>query len=260
MTRSGGLPAETLFATTLQDQGYTNSGDYSTNISNLAVAFALNQTQATVAVSITNDTVVESNETFGMIVQRNTSDPITTYLAKTTFTIIDNDTVGTTTTYSISNAATVGEGAGTLSFTVTRSGGLPAETIFASTTQNQGSTNNGDYTGLPNQPVVFALNQTQATVTVTIINDTVMGNNETFSLIVQRNASDPIATYLAKTTFAIVDNDTQALTSDSYEPDDSAGAAKVIANGETQNRNIHAAGNVDWLEVHSGQRGEQHAD
>ena len=89
------------------DQGSTNNGDYSTNISNLAVAFALNQTQATVTLTILNDTVVENDETFAMIVQRNASDPLSTYLAKSTFTIIDNDTLATS--YSLtSNAATVG--------------------------------------------------------------------------------------------------------------------------------------------------------
>lgn len=72
-------------------------------------------------------------------------------------------------TYSITpNPATVNEAAGTLSFTVTRSGGLPAEAIFASTTQTEGFTNCGDYTGITNQNVVFGLNQTQARVTVSI--------------------------------------------------------------------------------------------
>jgi len=33
---------------------------------------------------------------------------------------------------------------------------------------------------------------------------------------------------------------------DSYEADDTALAAGAIANGETQNRSIHAVGNVDW--------------
>ena len=37
---------------------------------------------------------------------------------------------------------------------------------------------------------------------------------------------------------------------DAYEPDDSAAAAKTIANGQTQVRNIHAAGNVDWVIQH----------
>src|SRR5205814_2020993 len=105
----------------------------------------------------------------------------------------------------------VSEGAGTLNLTVTRSGGLPAETVYATTLQDQGYSNNSDYTGFINQNVVFGVNQTQATVAVSIINDSVVENNESFSLIVQRNASDPNSTYLAKDVFTIVDDDTLAV-------------------------------------------------
>ncbi len=165
----------------------------------------INQTTATVTVSITNDAVVESNETFALLVQRNTSDPTSTYLAKTAFTIVDNDVLATT--YSITpNPVSVKTGAGTQTFTVTRSGGLPAETVYASTAQTEGFTNSGDYTSILNQGVVFALNQTTATVTVSITNDAVVESNETFALLVQRNTSDPTSTYLAKTAFTIVDD------------------------------------------------------
>lgn len=115
------------------------------------------------------------------------------------------------TSYAITpGSVSVSEGAGTQSFTITRSGGLPAETVYASTAQGEGYTNSGDYTGLSNQSLSFALNQTTATVTVAITNDTVVESNETFGLVVQRNTSDPLTTYLAKTTFTIVDNDTLA--------------------------------------------------
>ncbi len=207
VTRSGGLPAETLFATTLQTEGSTNNGDY-TGLVNQNAVFASNQTQAMVTVSIANDTVVESNETFALIVQRNATDPNSTYLAKSTFTIIDDDTQPTTHTIS-PNPATVNEGAGTLTFTVNRSGGLPAETIYASTTQTEGNANSGDYTGIVGRSVAFASNQTQATVAVSITNDTTVESNETFGFIVQRNLSDPISVYLAKSTFTIIDDDTQ---------------------------------------------------
>src|SRR5262249_23019746 len=104
ITRSGTLPGETIFASTLNGaaNGYaTNSGDYATNINNTAVTFASGQTQATVTLSITNDSTVEADETFGFIVQRNTTDPVTTFLAKTNWTIHDDDTV-VQPTYSVS--------------------------------------------------------------------------------------------------------------------------------------------------------------
>src|SRR5690242_10999216 len=108
------------------------------------------------------------------------------------------------TTYSIApNPATISEGAGPLSFTITRSGTLPAETVYASTTQTEGYSNSGDYTGILNQSVTFSSGQTTRTVTVTILNDTTPESNETFGFIVQRNTSDPVTVYLAKTTFTI---------------------------------------------------------
>jgi len=116
------------------------------------------------------------------------------------------------TTYAITpNPATVSEGAGTLTFTITRSGGTPAETIYASTTQTEGYANNSDYIGFVNQTVSFTSGQTTRTVTVTILNDTTVESSETFGFIVQRNASDPITTYLAKSTFTITDNDPLAV-------------------------------------------------
>ena len=63
------------------------------------------------------------------------------------------------------------ENAGTVTFTVTRSGGLPAETLFVSTYTGEGSANNGDYTGKLNEQLAFASGQTSKTVTVSITDD-----------------------------------------------------------------------------------------
>jgi methionine-rich copper-binding protein CopC len=94
VTRSGGTPAETIFVSTTNTEGSTNSGDY-TAIADQALAFAAGELTKTVTLTITNDTVVESNETYGLVVQRNTTDPDATFLTKSTFTILDNDTLDT---------------------------------------------------------------------------------------------------------------------------------------------------------------------
>jgi hypothetical protein len=47
-------------------------------------------------VTILNDATFENNETFGFIVKRAASDPITMFLDKSTFTITDNDPQATT--------------------------------------------------------------------------------------------------------------------------------------------------------------------
>ena len=124
---------------------------------------------------------------------------------------LDNYQSALITTYSLSPATTsVSEGVGTVTFTVTRSGTLPAETVYVSTSTGEGYTNSSDYTGKLNEALTFTSGLTSKTVTVSITNDTVVENNETFGLLVQRNSTDAASIYLAKTTFTIQDNDTVA--------------------------------------------------
>ena len=55
--------------------------------------------------------------------------------------------------------------------------------------------------------------------------------------------SSPSNDYARTSTTVTVD---AAISADSFEPDDTAGTAKVITGGQTQNRSIHAIGNTDW--------------
>ena len=245
ITRSGGTPAETIYASTTTTEGYSNGSDY-TGIANQSVTFTSGQVSKTVTVTINNDTAVETSETFGFIVQRNSSDPVSTYLAKSTFTITDNDV--TPTTYAITpNPKTVSESVGSFSFTITRSGGTPAETIYASTTTTEGYSNGSDYTGIADQSVSFTSGQASKTVTVTINDDSTVETSETFGFIVQRNTSDPVSTYLAKSTFTITDNDvtptTYAITPNPATVSESVGSFTftITRSGGTPAETIYAS-------------------
>ena len=112
------------------------------------------------------------------------------------------------TTWSIAPASvSVSESAGTVSFTISRTNSAAAQTVYVSTVQDQGSTNNGDYVGKLNEPVPFAAVQTKQPVTVTINNnDNVVEGNETFRLIVQESTTDPINTSTPSATFTILDS------------------------------------------------------
>ena len=124
-----------------------------------------------------------------------------------------DNTLPTLTTYFVSpNHATVSEGAGTLTFKVTRSGRLPAETIYFSTVHGAANgyasnSHESDYVGRANVPLAFGANVVSQDVTVTIKDDTVVEGNETFGVIVQRNTSEPVTTFLAKGDFTILDNE-----------------------------------------------------
>ncbi|MGZ8364027.1 MAG: Calx-beta domain-containing protein [Caulobacteraceae bacterium] len=216
VTRTGDLVAETLFVSTTQTEGFANSGDYS-SLLNQGLIFSAGQSSKTFSVNITNNTTLEPDETFGVIVQRNSSDPASTFLDKSTFTIHDDDGAQPT-TYSLTpSSTTVDEDDGTITFTVTRSGGTPAETIFVSTTQTEGSSNSGDYTSLLNQALTFSSGQTTKTFSVSITDNLILESNETFGVIIQRNSSDPVSTFLDKSTFTIHDDDA-AVTSYSLTP------------------------------------------
>ena len=117
------------------------------------------------------------------------------------------------TTWSITPASvSVSESAGTVSFTISRTNSTAAKTVYVSTVQDQGTTNNGDYVGKLNEPVPFAAGQAQQAVTVTINKDTIVEGNETFRLIVQESTTDPINTSVASATFTILDSGTSTPT------------------------------------------------
>ena len=113
-----------------------------------------------------------------------------------------------TTSYSISpTSVVITEGAAPLNFIVTRPNDRLAfeDTVYISTTQVHGSSNQGDYIGLLNQPLTFAVGESAKSISVTILEDEVVEADETFGLIVQANPTDLVSTFLASATFTIQD-------------------------------------------------------
>jgi HlyD family secretion protein len=93
ITRLDTTVAETLYVSTVAL--VNNDGDYSgmddQPILNKPISFAVGQKSSTVQVKIINDDVIESNETFSLIVQRSSSDEKSVFLASAMFTILDDD-------------------------------------------------------------------------------------------------------------------------------------------------------------------------
>jgi hypothetical protein len=204
VTRSGSLPDQTVYVKTTNTEGFTNTGDYATQ-SGTPLHFAAGQANQPVTVAVFNDSIVEPNETFGLIIQEIATPDLNVFAAKSTFTILNDDTAG----WSISpTSPTVNEAAGSVSFTITRPSGLPAQTVYVSTTEDQGSPDSGDFTGKLKEGVTFSNGQTQRTFGIQITNDSNVENNETFGVKVQQSFDDPVATYIASATFTIVSDDT----------------------------------------------------
>jgi hypothetical protein len=203
--RSSSSTVATVYASTVHDQGYSNNGYY-VGIVNQAVSFSIGQTTAQVSVMINDLGLTSGSEMFRFIVQQNPTDPVNTFLATDNFTIFNNDGA---TTYSISpNPAAVNENAGILAFTISRSSSSTAATVYASTVQDQGYSNNGFYAGVLNQAVSFSAGQSTAEVTVTINDLGLTSGSETFRFIVQQNPTDPVNTFLATDDFTIINKDT----------------------------------------------------
>ncbi len=172
--RAGGLvgPANVNYATT--NSTATAGSDYTAASGTLK--FAAGETNKTFTVKITNDTAYEGDETFTAGLNTPTGEGALGTNAVTTVTIVDNDSTISFET----NAVSVAENDGTVTITVVRTGTLS----LTNTVPYQfkaGSATTADYTAT-NGVLVFAVGETNKTITAAIINDSLIETNETFTL------------------------------------------------------------------------------
>jgi hypothetical protein len=66
----------------------------------------------------------------------------------------------------------------------------------------------------------------------------------------EKGNNGTIAAYTLKASWTVA-----PILADAYEPDNTRLTARTIRNGQTQNRTIHAAGNLDWAKFTVGSRG-----
>ncbi|MGA1437766.1 MAG: Calx-beta domain-containing protein, partial [Ilumatobacteraceae bacterium] len=154
--------------------------------------FAANETTKTVTVNITNDDFYEGSESFSLLLSNAAN---ATIAQNGTGTILDNGDGSNGTnddrpSFSVANV-TVNEGAGTLTFTVTKGGNTTLPSTVAFTTAD-GTATTADYTAT-NGTLTFAANETTKTVTVNITNDGVYEGSESFSLLLSNAANATIA-------------------------------------------------------------------
>jgi hypothetical protein len=213
LTRGANAPQQTVYLRTTETEGWTNNNDYTPLVAQ-PLTFATGETSKTISVAITHDAVAEPDETFRLFVMSNSTDVPSQFglngafinpgLANATFTIRDEGGADYTIT---PNVATVNENAGTLTFTITRPSATLAETIYASTTENHGSTNNNDYNYWYNVPVAFAIGENSREVTIHVNDDSIIEGDETFGLILQRTPDPNVNNFFASSTFTIQNDD-----------------------------------------------------
>ena len=152
--------------------GTASTSDYTTTSG--TVTFTPGQTTQPVVVSLVNDILVESAETFTVGLSSPTNATITDGSGQATIT--DDDVAPSLSV----NDVTVGEGAGTATFTVTLSG-ASSQTVTVQYATAPGTASTSDYT-TSSGTVTFNPGQTTQPIVVSLVNDILVESAETFTV------------------------------------------------------------------------------
>ncbi|TWU59486.1 Serine-aspartate repeat-containing protein F precursor [Rubripirellula tenax] len=205
VTRASGSDGAVSVAFATANGTATASSDYTATSGTLS--FAAGETSKTITVPIIDDTAVESNETFTVTISGPTGGATLGTATVSTATITDNDTAATPGVLSIAPVtATVGEGAGNATFTVSRANGSDGAVTVAFATANGTATAGSDYTATSGT-LSFAAGETSKTITVPIINDTAVESNETFTVTISSPTGGATLGTATSSTVTITDND-----------------------------------------------------
>ena len=160
---------------TTADGSATSPGDYLAQ--NGSLSFGLGITNLTVSVVIVNDQLQEATESFSLQLTNATGEASLGVVTNAMITILDNDS----TLFLTTNAVTVVESVGSVSFTVARTGYTNTVVTVPFSTLDGTATNGLDYTGVTNT-LTFATNVVTQVITIPILNDTAVESTEFFTL------------------------------------------------------------------------------
>jgi hypothetical protein len=223
LTRTGGSDGEVTV--TLVPTGTATEGDDFT-LSETVVTFADGETTRTVTLTAVDDDEDEPDETVVLTATAPTGGAAAG--AAATVTILDND--GPDTVGFSEAAVTVGEGDGSVTLTVTRTGGEAGQATLALAVTGGTAAEGTDFGPVP-ATVTFAPGETSQTVVIPIADDAVFEGDETFVLTL----SDPSGSSLGGQT-------TVTVTITENDPAPAAGAITFAVESVTASE---TAGSVD---------------
>ena len=191
---------------TLSDGTATTGADY-TNNSPITVSFAEGETSKTITVPITDDRLVEGNETINLTLSNPTGNAILGVQNTAILTILDNETPGTlafsNATFSVSE-----DGTPVAAVTVNRTGGSDGQVSATIFLNNGTATVPSDYNNTPIL-VTFADGEiTPKVVTIPIDNDTKFESDETIALSLGNVTGGAILGAQSTATLTILNDDT----------------------------------------------------
>ncbi|PVE20407.1 hypothetical protein DC522_32550 [Microvirga sp. KLBC 81] len=193
--------------------GTATAGSDFIDITNGSVTFAPNETTKTVIVDLIDDTLVENTENFSVKLTSATNATLGTGTTATA-SISDNDTpppAGPVVSISSASPDPQVEGSSAkIKFTLTLSTATTQDVKVNYSTVDGTAKAGSDYTALLNKNVTFLAGETTKTITVSLLNDTVLENPEAFSIKINSATSASVSTTSHTATATIVDNDLPA--------------------------------------------------
>ena len=168
----------------------TAPSDYSSV--NRTVTINAGSTSVTVPVTVIDDTIVETDETFTVTLSNPTNATLGTVTATGT---IRNDDVPPP-VVSVTGPGTVDESAGTATFTINLSKTWTAAVLVDVDTVNGTATAGSDYSSV-NRTVTINAGSTSVSVPVTVIDDTVVETDETFTVTLTNATNATLGTVTA---------------------------------------------------------------
>jgi|GEM_PF-2645670 len=159
----------------------TSGADFTATSGTLT--FAAGEAQKTISIPIVNDAVVESDESFTVVLSNASGGASLGGILTHTVTI-QSDDVGPPVPGVIgfaSASSVFAESIGNASIVVTRSGGLPAGETVQYQTVAGSATSGADFTATSGT-LTFAAGETQKSIIIPIINDSLVENDETFTV------------------------------------------------------------------------------
>ncbi|AFY61366.1 glycoside hydrolase family 9 protein [Synechococcus sp. PCC 6312] len=199
LSQASTTPVTVSFATT--NGTAIASQDYTSRTGTLT--FNPGERSKTISVPILNDTLVENNETF--TVRLSNAQQATIAKTTGTATITDNDVPPSPPLPTLSiNDVSVGEDRGNGVFTVSLSQASTTPVTVSFATANGTATAGQDYTSRTGT-LTFNPGERSKTISVPILNDTLVENNETFTVRLSNSQQATIAKTTGTAT--IIDND-----------------------------------------------------
>ena len=168
---------------------------------NGTLSFPPGVTFKTITIPIANDTIVEGNEDFRVILHTPTGGVLLGTITNTTVTIIDNDLAGTIQLSSSNYTVTEGSNA---TIRITRTGGLAGGVTVHLETSGGTATAGSDYTAVSTN-LTFAAGETNKIVLIAALNDATNEPNETVSILLSNPGGGATLGTVSNATLTISD-------------------------------------------------------